>query len=347
MEAMLGTSEGLKEALLLSESILSDIELNVGSLSNIALKASRLARLVGHFDYQKIFLYEVGGYPTTPNGVESKTWELAQKAGRINKVKEGEEISERASLDSLEQLHYDLEAAKDSLAVAQDAHISLTSANPNQFIAAPMGNKQERDALRRSISNKSKFIATRRAFIYEYVSSIHYEVKYSAISNDIFSRIRSRVDEKVGLLIPDSVQKFSAVYENLISSNTEDWSNAVHSCRRILQDTADVLYPAREPKKIMVGNKEKTINLGADNYINRLMAYVEENALSKRFEEIVGSHMKYLGERLDSIFQAAQKGSHDTISSQDEADRYVIYTYLVVGDILQLRDEVEHSPANS
>lgn len=51
--------------------------------------------------------------------------------------------------------------------------------------------------------------------------------------------------------------------------------------------------------------------------------------------------MKYLGERLDSIFQAAQKGSHDVISSQDEADRYVIYTYLVVGDILQLKAEVE------
>lgn len=345
MEDFIATSESLKEALLLSESIISDIELNSNSLSNIALKASRLARLVGHFDHQKIFLYEVSGYPTTPNGVDRKTWELATIAGRINKTKIGEEISETASLESLEQLQSDLEAAKESLAIAKDADVSITSANPHQIVSAPAGNKKERDSLRNSISNKSKFVAKRRAFIYEYVSSIYYEIKYSSISNDIFSRIRTRVDENIGCLIPDSVQKFSAIYENLQSENSEDWSNAVHSCRRILQDTADALYPAREPKITEVNGKERKIILGPDNYINRLIAYVEENSKSKRFEEIVGSHMKYLGERLDSIFQAAQKGSHDVISSQDEADRYVIYTYLVVGDILQLKNETEHSPA--
>lgn len=72
MEEFIATSEGLKEALVLCESVISEIELNSNSLSNIALKASRLARLVGHFDYQKIFLYEVSGYPTTPDGVDKK-----------------------------------------------------------------------------------------------------------------------------------------------------------------------------------------------------------------------------------------------------------------------------------
>lgn len=272
-----------------------------------------------------------------------KTWALAKIAGRINKNKITDEISETASLESLEQLHSDIDAAKESLAVARDADVSITSANPKQFVLAPTGNKNERDSLRKIISNKSKFIARRRAFIHEYVSSVYYEIKYSSISNEIFTRIRTRVDESVGSLIPDSVQKFSAVYENLQSENSEDWSNAVHSCRRILQDTADALYPAREPKIIKKNGKEQKISLGPDNYINRLIAYVEDNSKSKRFEEIVGSHVKYLGERLDSIFQAAQKGSHDVISSQNEADRYVIYTYLVVGDILQLKSDVEKS----
>ena len=39
--------------------------------------------------------------------------------------------------------------------------------------------------------------------------------------------------------------------------------------------------------------------------------------------------------RLDSIFRAVQKGSH-AIVTQEEADRYVVYTYLVTGDILSL-----------
>ena len=43
-----------------------------------------------------------------------------------------------------------------------------------------------------------------------------------------------------------------------------------------------------------------------------------------------------MGERVDSVFRAAQKGSHSTIVTQAEADRYVVYTYLIVGDILTL-----------
>ncbi|MCF5736433.1 hypothetical protein GIV17_19850 [Pseudomonas syringae] len=163
----------------------------------------------------------------------------------------------------------------------------------------------------------------------------------------MFERIQHKVDKSVAELIPQAVKKLTSVYDNLLSQNTEDWSNAVHSCRRILQDVADVLYPPRASKIINPGPRQREIKLGADNYINRLVAYVEENSASERFEEIVGSHMKYLGERLDSIFQAAQKGSHDVITSQDEADRYVIYTYLVIGDILKLKADVDSkaSPA--
>lgn len=95
-----------------------------------------------------------------------------------------------------------------------------------------------------------------------------------------------------------------------------------------------MIYPAREDKTINLDNgKTKIIKLGVDNYINRIIAYVDEQSDSKRFEEIVGSQMKYLGERLDAIFKAAQKGSHDIITSRQEADRYV---NLIVGDLLSL-----------
>ena len=46
--------------------------------------------------------------------------------------------------------------------------------------------------------------------------------------------------------------------------------------------------------------------------------------------------MRYMGDRLDAIFRAAQKGSHSTVT-KEEADRCVVYTYLLVGDILSLR----------
>ena len=58
-----------------------------------------------------------------------------------------------------------------------------------------------------------------------------------------------------------------------------------------------------------IDGKEQKIKLGPDNFINRLIAFIEEKSSSERFDEIVGSHIKFIGERLDSVFKAAQKGS--------------------------------------
>ena len=80
-----------------------------------------------------------------------------------------------------------------------------------------------------------------------------------------------------------------------------------------------------------------TIDLGTENYINRLVCFAEDKSESERYSAIVGSQLSFLGDRLDALFRAAQKGSHSVISTRDEADRCVVYTYMVVGDLLQLQ----------
>ena len=337
----------LKEALVLSEKILEELEMSSAPLAQIALKCSRLARLTGDVDRQQIMLYEASGYPGGPTGISAEVWKLAKLAKRTYTKKVKGDVKEFARVQSLEQLEIEMQAAKENMVAAKDADVSIASANPSQFVFKPLGNSLERAKLLEIISENVRVLAQRRAYLYDFVSQIYYELKFSDVASNIFDRTRSKVDAKIGEVIPGALRKFSAVYENLLSENDEDWANAVHSCRRILQDTADGVYPAREDKIMDAGGRRKEIKLGADNYINRLIAYVEENSNSSRFNEIVGSHMRYLGERLDSIFQAAQKGSHHMISSQDEADRYVIYTYLVIGDILQLKEEVEQSQASA
>lgn len=317
--------EGLKDALDLSLVLLEDIEMSVSPLSIVALKASRLARLVGQFDHQQIMIYESGGYPSGPNGVQPDVWRLGEIAGRTYKKMVEGGLKSFLSSEPIEQAEAMIEVGK--------------NISPN---ATPI----ERTRNSEMVRVRSKFVAERRTYIHGYISAVYYELKFSSVASDVFERTRVRVDGEISDIIPDAVKRFSAVYDNLLSENNEDWSNAVHSCRRILQDAADALYPAREDRIINPGPKQKVISLGADNYINRLIAYVDENSDSDRFSEIVGSHMSYLGERLDSIFKAAQKGSHDVIASQDEADRYVIYTYLVIGDILHLRSKIASAAAS-
>lgn len=339
METVPPSQVALKEALVLSEEILRNIEMTEIPLTNIALKVSRLARLANDFDYQKIMEYEASGYPTTPNGVEPQVYQLAVLANRENQKKDQKtgEISRYISLESIEGLERQVASSQVALEAARDPDVSVSSANPNQMVWNPVGNKFERDTIRKQVENAQKLLSRRRSFIYSYVLHKHYELKFSGIADDIFSRIREAVDSAIGANIPEAAQKLAAVYESLQSENPENWSNAVHSCRRILQDLADSVYPAREDKVIDSNGKSRTIKLGKDNYINRLIAYIEENSSSERFSELVGSQLGFMGDRLDAVFKAAQKGSHDNIVSQQEADRYVVYTYMVVGDILSLQ----------
>lgn len=173
--------------------------------------------------------------------------------------------------------------------------------------------------------------------IYRYALNTHYELKFGGIADEVFSRVRLRVDNSISQTVPDAVQRLTAVYDNLHSDNPEDWSNAVHSCRRILQDLADAVFPhTEEVRNKAIDGKQIEIKLGQEHYINRIMAFIEDQGQSKRSQHLVGSHLSFLGDRLDAIFAATQKGSHATIVDRAEADRYVVYTYLLVGDILSL-----------
>lgn len=332
------SGQALREALALSDLILKNIELSEIPLANVALKASRLGRLMNDAKGQKIMEYEASGYPSSPNGVDPAVYALAVLAGRELQHKDEKTgvITKHIYLTSIEELEQESRSVEVALAAARDPDVSVTSANPHQTVFNPMGNALERRTIRGNAATAQKRLSSRRSFIYSDVMRRHHELKFSGIAGDIFSRIREKVDSSIGVNVPSAIEKLAAVYENLQSENTEDWSNAVHSCRRILQDLADVIYPARADIVKNVNGKDRSIKLGADAYVNRIVAFLEEKSASERFNEIVGSNLSFIGDRLDSVFQAAQKGSHANIVTQEEADRYVVYTYLIVGDVLSL-----------
>ena len=331
--------QALAEALALSAEILKNLELSELSLANIALKVSRLARLLNDFDAQKMMEYEVSGYPMTPGGVPQHIYQLAVVAGREIQTLDSKTGKTQASVHchSIGELEETVRLADASLAAAHSPAVSTASTHPDY---SSIGDRNERESIRASTALASKRLSSRRAMIHQYTLRKHYELKFSGIADDVFTRIRERVDETIGQTVPDAVQKLSAVYDNLRSENPEDWSNAVHSCRRILQDLADAVFPPTDTERSkVVDGKTIKIKLGKDNFINRVLAFVEDTSSSQRFKDIVGSHIAFLGDRLDSVFQAGQKGSHTTIVSREEAERYVVYTYLLVGDILSLREQ--------
>jgi len=322
------------ESLQLAEEILRNMELNQIPLRNVVLKCARLARLTNNQQATDMFYYELVGYPTDSNGyVIPDAFELARYANRTfqEKDKSGQP-REYMFPETIATLESEFEAAKDQMKVAFDKNISFSSTNP--YIIPPIGNSFERAGLRNLITEKAKKIDQLKAMYYNYTLGVFYKLKFGNLAEEIFKKRKSFVDNSLGKILPKTLQKFTSVYENLNSKNQEDWANAVHSCRRAINDIADHLYPASE--KLIKSNKDgEMIKLDKEHYILRLKEYIKEKKDSKTFRKIVGSHLDYIGDRIDAIYKSSTKGSHVEVS-REEAELYVIYTYLLLGDILSL-----------
>jgi hypothetical protein len=324
-----------KEIVELAEEILRNIELDEIPLRNTLLKCARLARLTGSENAINLFNYELNGYPKDEKGlVLYKAFDLSRHVNRPFKKKDdfGTEKEYMIS-ETVAELEAELETAKTQMSVAHDRDISVSSSNPQQFVYTPLGNTMERTTLKQSIIEKSRKLQLLKNGYYSYVLSVYNERRLEDITENIFQKKKFLVDERLTKDVPEAIQKFVAVYENLKSDNSEDWANAVHSCRRIIKDVADMLYPASDVD-IDIGGGQ-TIKLSDDKYIARLKQYIKEKSDSGKFTAVVGSHLDYIGDRIDSLYRSSNKGTHDKVE-QDEAERYVIYTYLLLADVLSL-----------
>ena len=302
-----------REALELSEEILRNFELSQIPIQQILLKCFRLARLINDFEALEWLKCEINGFDKTNNGhLTGKSAEAAIRSGR-QIDKQPEETETMASMEAIiDLLKKRSEATAHNLRPSEEFKLNLFTG----------------------------VIEKVRARTYEYILNVNYGFKFGKITEEIFTKRRNYVDRVLKDVCPGAVQKFISVYENLESGNDEDWANAVHSCRRILKEVADKLNPP--DSQPVIGKNGKSIEVGEDKYINRLVLYAESKSSSEKFNAIVGSHLKFLGERLDSVNEAASKGTHHEVTLE-EAERYIIYTYLLLGDILSLDSKQKNS----
>ena len=329
-------SERILECTELSKEILKNFEMSELPINNIILKCLRLCRLMNDTDGIRLFQFESSGYTSTPNGIPTDAWEIAKLAGRVYKKKEivngKSEIKEYANTLLLADLEETIDAQKIRLSASVDPNVSISSSNPHQFVNYPQGNAMERTAIVNSIRENKNTIQKVKGNLYNYILNIYNKLMYGNIVEDTFTKARLLVNNKLSDICPKAVEKFVAVYNNMDSDNPEDWANAVHSCRRILLDLADALYPPQDTP-IMV--KGKSIKVGQEQYINRLVQFVASKKGSQTYSQIIGADLASIGERIDAIYNASNKGTHVEVQ-KDEASRYIIHTYLLISDIISL-----------
>src|SRR5437588_10895875 len=101
------------EALQLLEDALGDLEIGQVSLTAIAMRAARIARLLNEADEDAIFRFEISGYPTAADGIPAESWRLAGLAKRqySERIASGE-TKVRAYTEAIEVLQTSLASAQ-------------------------------------------------------------------------------------------------------------------------------------------------------------------------------------------------------------------------------------------
>jgi len=172
--------------------------------------------------------------------------------------------------------------------------------------------------------------------IYRKTTSILLESKYEKMESDIFEETRETVNKRLHEICPKTLNKLMETYEDMVQSRTPlDLQQIALACRIVLKDFADTVYPPSN--QTLIGADEKKHNLKDDDYVNRILAYVQKNTHSDSDDEFMQSSLNYLANFLFSINKLANVGTHNE-RSKEHAKRCVVYTYLILGDIINLTE---------
>lgn len=157
------------------------------------------------------------------------------------------------------------------------------------------------------------------------------EFTYGQVPENIFEYIRNEVDSDLAKLCPKAVEKLPIMYAQLSSNDKVVYSEIASTCRRIIKDVADVLYPPSETPVVDVQGKEHAVDDNA--YVNRILARIQQSIQSGSEKKVFSSMFGYVDGLLKSINEYASKGDHSEFTKTD-AIRCIVYTYLLLGDIL-------------
>lgn len=186
-------------------------------------------------------------------------------------------------------------------------------------------------------------LARVKSRLWEFLIETEHELTFGEAAADTFERLRSYVDGQLTTISPPALEQFQVAYRRLKDGGDEDRAHALTSCRRVLKTLADQLYPARpEP---VAGSDGRTHAVNDAAFVNRLLQYVAETVGTHENGAVVQATLQDVGARLGALNALASKGVHAEVTGH-EVDTCVVQTYMVVADVLRLRDRAGPAAAD-
>ncbi|MGF3053984.1 hypothetical protein ACQUSY_08480 [Microbacterium sp. YY-03] len=300
------------EALRISEEFLGDIELARLKASEIVLKASRLARLVGRDDLTEFLTYERGGYP---KGSDAAKW--IDRSGRWAAKDENKYYPQ-----SIAKVEASLQAAETAIEAMRGGGnysgdmILPASRDHDSRIAG----QAQAAGIWLGISGQVV------AVIYDLVAEIYHELLFSELQASLFADIQSVIDGTLAEASGTALAKIERVSERLRDGDPESVSQALTTCRRLIDSCTDSVFPARTEQYPI--SDDVALSVGQQNVLNRLQAHIHTLGVAQ-------GRRDRLRRTLADLYSRCSAGTHADVSV-NEARYIFIQVYIALGEILSL-----------
>ena len=155
------------------------------------------------------------------------------------------------------------------------------------------------------------------------------------VVEELVADTREFVDSNLERLSPKSAAKLAETYTDLVQGDSElKWSQVAYACRDILQDFTDAICdPQFLGVQVQLPPKANT----KDKIRAALQARIPKVGKTER--KLLESLAQYIDDYFDKLNDFIQKNVHPPRQEQvgsEAAKRCVIYTYLLIADLLSL-----------
>ena len=296
----------------LSQELLEDIELSKLEADKLVLKCSRLARFVGSEEEVEWLNFELGGY----NGGSGPTLDKYMRiTGRWTDYS-----ARKGYWGPLAQIEALITSNQ-----AKIAHINMPDVSGDK---AWIVTRDVLAAINVASANVSTFSAIRSktvAVMHSFVTNIYYEQMFSSLSASTFETYQQEVDELIGTSCGEVLSKIPSVVDRLREGHTEAISQALTTCRRIIEGFADAINPPSSGTAELGGN---TLKLDASKHLNRINVHISKITESS-------SRRVRLRQNLSNLYDRVCVGVHNDVTVE-EAYSLFLNTYLFLGEALIL-----------
>ncbi|TGK48793.1 hypothetical protein EHQ16_07910 [Leptospira kanakyensis] len=295
----------------LAREILDDIELSRLGAQAILLKTTRLARYVDEEEIRAWLRFEMQGFSDDPIALK-----YMSKTSRWTDFKKKE-----GYWGSLAKIEATAEAQKQKLSLIR---IPDTSGDRAIFVIDRV-TTQMNDASH-NIAKLESIKSIVISLIHDFVANVYYQKTFDNVAEGIFDKYKKDIDILIAANSGDILGQIPAVVDRLSNEDKESISQALNTCRRIVDSFANHIFPAREDSIEIGGN---ILSLKQDKVLNRINAFIQLNTESE-------SRKKKLRQNLSNLYDRTSAGVHSDIDT-NEAKSLFFNTYLLLGEILSLK----------